>query len=185
MRAVSALVGLPIVVRARKLGRVSDVEFSDDLTHITGLYYDAGLRGKRFLDAGDIRMIGSLAVQADNEGVRKKKRDTPLFRRAVGYQSHRLYAVCGALFDEESLAVSALLLSRGILADLVSGPVRTEWFRVLGTRGEAIVKEEEDHEGNDQGNGGGRAAGRVGGDRVRHDELADGTALGRSGRLRG
>ena len=179
MRKIRALIGLPVVVGNRKVGRVIQAELSPDLTRLRGLWMDAGLRGTRFLPSEGLEMLGSVAVLADDMGRRGRMRAEPLFRRAVGTDGRRLGAVTGAEIDELTFSVRALELSRGLWDDLARGRERVRTFTLNRENGDVVVDAAEsekegwsDEERNDEGPDHGRRDRRIGGDDVRHHELA-------------
>ena len=70
MRKIRALIGMPVVVGNRRVGRVIQAELSEDLTRLDGLWMDAGLRGTRFIPSEQLEMLGRVAVMADDMGRR-------------------------------------------------------------------------------------------------------------------
>lgn len=180
MRKIRALIGMPVVVNNRRAGRVVQVELSGDLRRMEGVWMDAGLRGTRFISADSIAMLGKVAVMADDPGVRKRCRSETLFRRAVGTDGRRLGAITGAEIDEMSFRVCALELSCGLWDDLLCGRSRVQRFTLNRENGDVIVdvaetEKEGTHgeERNDEGPDHGCADRRIGGDDVRHHELAE------------
>ncbi len=180
MRKIRALIGMPVVVNNRRVGRVVQAELSDDLSRLDGLWMDAGLRGTRFIPAEHLGMLGQVAVMADDAGRRGRMRAQPLFRRAVGTDGRRLGAVTGAEIDELTFGVRSLELSRGLWEDLSRGRDRICSFTLDRENGDVVVDVSEtekegadDEERHDEGADHGRRDRRLGGDDVRHHELAE------------
>lgn len=181
MRKIRALIGLPVVVHSRRIGRVVQVELSSDLTQLTGLWIDAGFFGTRFIPSDSLGMLGKVAVMADDPGKRRRCKTSALFRRAVGTDGSRLGAITGAEIDELSFRVEALELSCGLWDDLQNGRMRIHHFSLNQDTGDVIIdiaeteREEDLHEErNDEGSDHRRSARRFGSHDVRHHELAVG-----------
>ena len=64
MRSIRSMIGMPVVVENRRLGRVIQIALSDDLTRAEGVWVDAGLRGTRYISTDSVRLIGSVAIGA-------------------------------------------------------------------------------------------------------------------------
>ena len=181
MRKIRNLIGTPVVVNGKRAGRVIQAELSDDLTCLKGIWFDAGLRGTRFIPAESLAMLGKVAVMADDMGRRMRMRSGPLFRRAIGTDGRRLGAVTGAEIDELCFRVEALELSRGIWDDLLCGRMRFEQFTISREDGNVLIDAAEtekevsnNEERHDEGPDRRRADRRFRCSDVRCDELADG-----------
>lgn len=179
MRKIRALIGQPVVVNNRRVGRVVQPELSPELTELTGLWVDEGILGTRFIPSESLAMLGKVAVMADERGKRKKCKSAALFRRAVGTDGSRLGAITGAEIDELSFRVEALELSFGLWEDLLIGRRRIRQFTLNRETGDVLIdiaeseKEETHHEKrNDQGPDYRSGDRRLGCDDVRHHELA-------------
>lgn len=179
MRKIRVLIGMPVVVNNRRVGRVVQAELSEDLRQLDGLWIDAGLRGTRYLPSDNLEMLGQVAVMADDVGRRKRCRSAPLFRRAVGTDGRRLGAVTGAEIDELSFRVEALELSCGLWDDLLYGRARIRKFTLNRENGSVVIdltetekEETNNEERHDEGADYRRADRRFRGDDVRRDELA-------------
>lgn len=179
MRKLRALIGLPVVVNNRRFGRVVQVELSEDLTRMNGIWMDAGLKGTRFIPAESLCMLGKVAVMADDPGKRLRCRTPPLFLRAVGTDGSRTGAITGAEIDELSFRVESLELSCGLWDDLLNGRMRISRFTLNRETGDVIVdsaeteKEEDGYEERyDEGPDYRSGHRRLGSNDVRHHELA-------------
>lgn len=179
MRKLRVLIGMPVVVNNRRIGRVIQAELSADLRQLDGLWIDAGLRGTRFLSSDSLGMLGKVAVMADDMGKRRRCKSISLFRRAVSTDGRRLGAITGAEIDELSFNVEALELSCGLWDDLLYGRARIRNFTLNRENGDVIIdvaetekEETSDEERYDEGPDHWRADRRFCGDDVRRDELA-------------
>lgn len=179
MRKIRVLIGMPVVVHNRRIGRVVQAELSKDLTRLNGLWVDAGLRGTRLIPAESLQMIGTVAVVADDAGARKRCKAEPLLYRAIGTDGRRLGAITGAEIDELSFRVEALELTGGLWDDLLYGRIRIRRFTLNRENGAVLIdiaeaeKEETNYEErNDEGTDHRSADRRFGGDDLRHHELA-------------
>lgn len=139
MRRICSLIGMPVVCRRRKIGRLVYASLSPDLKQLDGIWVDCGLRGTRYISAEHLSMIGEMAVLSDNAGIRRRYSAAPLFFRAVSTDGSRIGAVTGAEIDEISFLVQALEISRGVWDDFYTGRVRSEAYTVKFEHGETIV----------------------------------------------
>lgn len=180
MRKISAMIGMPVVCRSRKIGIMIQADISEDLKRLTGIWVDSGLRGTRYISAEDLELLGIHSIISDSCGRRKHLTSSPMFHRAVSTDGRRMGAVTGAEIDEISLSVESLELSTGMLDDLVNGRLRIQSFTVNRETGEVVIditgqKKEDayyekrngkrpDHRNDHR---------RFSRDTVRHNELAD------------
>lgn len=180
MKKLRGLIGMPVVCRGRRIGRLLRGELSGDMTRLQGIWVGAGLRGTRYIPSEELQLVGQVAVLADGRGERRRMTCKSLFRRAVSTEGTRLGAVTGAEIDELSFAVTALELSRGPWDDLMEGRLRVTRYTAARENGEVVVdpadtaKEGWIDEGWHGQGADHRDADRLGGgDGVRHHELAD------------
>ena len=127
MKNLRLLVGMPVICGGRKLGRVVQAQVSEELTRMTGLFVDAGIKGTRFIPSSDVR--------------RGARAQCGYPRRALTPDGKHLGAICGAGVNEESLNVEALELSIGWLEDVLTGRRRVRRFTVNQPGGEVVVIE--------------------------------------------
>lgn len=130
MRKLKNLIGMPVVCRRRRIGRLVQAELSDDLKRLEGIWVESGLQGTRYIQAEQLSMIGKKAVMADDRGIRRRIDAKPLMRRAVSTDGMRIGAIVGAEIDELSFLVCALELSRGFWDDLQTGRRRILHYNV-------------------------------------------------------
>ena len=184
MRTIRAMIGMPVVCRSRRIGRMIQADISGDLRTLSGIWVDAGIRGIRYIPAEDLEMLGSIAIMTDSCGKRKRLTSSPMFHRAVSTDGRRLGAVTGAEIDPLSFAVEAVELSCGVMDDLVSGRRRICAFTVNRDTGEVVIdpaaqrSEGNEHEKrNGQGTDHRNAHRQLCRDHLRRDELADGEEM--------
>lgn len=139
MRKIRKLIGLPVVYRQKKLGRLAQADLSHDLRRLKGIWVDCGLKGTRYISAEQLSMIGEVAIQADDRGIRKKCGAEFLLRRAVSTDGQRIGAAVGAEIDEMSFLITALEITRGFWDDLYEGRRRVETYSVHPEKGDVII----------------------------------------------
>lgn len=139
MKKIRALIGLPVIVKGKRIGRVVRCELSNDLKHLEGLWITAVVFGTRFIPCEHLGVLGQVSVTADSSGIRRKGSGTSLFRRAVGTDGTRLGAITGADIDELSFRIDALELSCGLWDDLLYGRRRIHTFALNQTDGSVII----------------------------------------------
>ena len=139
MRKLRNLIGMPVLCQRQKLGRLMQVELSDDLVRLEGIWVDGGLKGTRYIPSEQLGMIGEVAVLADSRGARKRCTARPLFVRAVSTGGERVGAIVGAEVDELSFQVRALELTHGFWDDLSDGRSRVEHYTAQPERSIVIV----------------------------------------------
>ena len=139
MRKIRNLIGMPVICRRQKIGRLVQAELSPDLKQLEGIWVDRGLRGTRYIPAEHVGTIGQVAVLADNRGKRRRCSTSPLLYRAVTTDGLRIGAVVGAEIDELSFLVGALEVTLGLWDDLYAGRLRAERYTADPERREVIV----------------------------------------------
>ena len=180
MKRLSALTGLLVICRGRRIGRLLRADLNDGMDRLRGIWVGAGLRGTRFIPAEDLELLGQSAVMSDTWGERRRMDAVPLFHRAVSTDGVRLGAITGAQIDELSFRVTALELSRGLWDDLFDCRLPIRRYTANRLSGEVIIdpaatdREEGFDEGrNDEGPDRGHVDRHGGRDGLRGDELAD------------
>ena len=139
MRKLRNLIGMPVLCQRQKLGRLVQVELSDDLIRLEGIWVDGGLKGTRYIPCEQLGMIGEVAVLADSRGARKRCTARPLLMRAVSTGGERVGAIVGAEVDELSFQVRALELTHGFWDDLSDGRTRVERYTAQPERSLVVV----------------------------------------------
>ena len=72
MKSAKAMAGQPVILEGRRIGRVLQVELSEDLTAMTGLWADCGLKGTRYMTDEQIQLLGDVAVIVKEMGKRRR-----------------------------------------------------------------------------------------------------------------
>lgn len=129
---------MPVVCDGARIGRVLYVQLSPELGRMAGLHVDCGLRGRKYIPACQVRMLGEMAVLVD-KGFAKNRDPSALPRRALAPDGAHLGCITGAWLDETTHTVDSLELSGGILEDLLSGRVRVRTYHVQKESGEVVV----------------------------------------------
>lgn len=130
MRKIRNLIGMPVICRRQKIGRLVQADLSRDLKRMEGIWVDCGLRGTRYIVSEQLSMIGEMAVMADDRGKRRRCSARAIFYRAISTDGSRIGAITGAEVDEMSFLVGALELSRGFWDDLYLGRSRVMAYNV-------------------------------------------------------
>ena len=138
MKNTNALGGMPVVCDGARVGRVISVQLTPELKRLAGLHVDCGLRGRRYIPAKQVRMLGDLAVLVD-KGFAKNSAPSGLPRRALSPDGTHLGCITGAWLDETTHSVDSLELSGGVLEDLFSGRIRVRTYHVQKDSGEVVV----------------------------------------------
>lgn len=130
MRSIRSLIGMPVICRRQRIGRLVQADLSDDLQRLEGIWLDSGLLGTRYIPSDRLSMIGKRSVMADHRGTRRRCAASPLFRRAVTTDGRRIGAIVDAEIDELSFLVCALELTHGFWDDLALGRRRILHYSV-------------------------------------------------------
>ena len=115
------MIGLPVIMNGKRRGNVLRGVLAEDGKTLRGLVMRGGLRGTRWLAREQITLVGKVSVIAQGKATRvPRDADYHLFR-VTDPDGTRLGVVTDALFNEETLRVSALEISGGPLDDLIDG----------------------------------------------------------------
>ncbi len=115
------MIGLPVIVNGRQRGNVLRGVLAEDGKSLRGLVIRGGLRGARWLSREQISLVGQISVIAKGKAGRVPKDAAYHLFRVTDPDGTRLGVVTDALFNEETLRVSALEISGGPLDDLIDG----------------------------------------------------------------
>jgi len=140
MRTVRALIGMPVICRSKKIGRMIQAELSDDMKQMNGIWVDGGLRGTRYIPSESLQMLGNVAIMTDDSGKRKRLTASPIFHRAISTDGRRLGAVTGAEINDLSFSVESLELSCGIWEDLLESRKRILCYSANQETGDIIIE---------------------------------------------
>ena len=139
MKNARTLIGLPVILESRELGHVSAILPDDSLRAIRGIYFSRGITGSRFIDAGELDLIGDVAVLVHGTGKKSQLPAAFTPRRALSPDGSRLGAITDAVIDENTLSIPLLELSRGYFDDLTRGRSRIGTFSVL-KNGDVVIE---------------------------------------------
>ncbi len=137
MKHLGAIGGMPVVCGGTRVGRVLSAQLTPDLRRLGGLHVDLGMKGRRFLPADRVRVLGDVAVVAEGGFEKGPLSCARLPARALSPAGARLGCITGAWLDEATGEVQALELSAGYWEDLFSGRIPVRFYRVR--RGGEIV----------------------------------------------
>ena len=140
MKSVRSMLGMPVVLNGRRIGRVSGVQLSKQLSQVRGVWVDRGFKPRRYLDEDGIELIGDVSLLAKSAGRREKGEGKTIFTRALAEDGSRAGAITDAYVDPETGEVLALELSRGVWDDLIRGRSRVSHYTVRPD-GEVVVTE--------------------------------------------
>ncbi len=115
------MIGLPVIVNGKQRGNVLRGVLAEDGRSLRGLVMRGGLRGTRWLPREQISLVGKISVIGRGKTCRVPKDASYHLFRVTNPDGTRLGVVTDALFNEETLRVSALEISGGPLDDLIDG----------------------------------------------------------------
>lgn len=136
MVCLRQLCGLKVIQDGRSIGRVIQAVLSDDLSLLDGIWIDRALLGVRFISAEHICVLGKSSVTVDHSGQRMRLKPHRLFIRAVTTDGLRTGAMTDAELDEQTLTVTALMLTVSWFAALTgkATPVCSFKYDALSSR---------------------------------------------------
>lgn len=143
IRNAKSLIGMPVIMDGRQIGRALDIGMDQTFKEVTGLYIDCGFRGSRFVPAKEIELIGDVVIFVRSLGKRSRVDGANQMRRALSSDGMRIGAICGALIGSD-MNIEALELSRGYIDDLIGGRQFVRQY-TAGQNGREVVI----NEGND------------------------------------
>ena len=157
MRTATQLHGLAIVraTDGQLIGRIQDVFFDARSGQITGfLIEQTGVSGERFLAAGLVQTVGTDAAMLKGEAVPEETGMAPT--PSQGVSAHSLAGrpvlnesgnvvgkITEVLVDGETMTISALLLSTGLLDRVLHGDPQVPFAHVAAVGNDAIVLNKE------------------------------------------
>ncbi len=130
---------MPVVCEGERIGRIQNVVLTPDFRALLGLQVDCGLRGRRFVGAQGVKMLGDVAVLVERYPARSPAPEAVFPRRALSCEGARLGCITGAWLDEATREVVSLELSGGLFEDLRTGRTQVRFYHVQADSGEIIV----------------------------------------------
>ncbi len=142
---IRRVLGLPAILGEAMVGHVERAVLTRDGRHLRGLMIRRGLGSAKWVPGEHIRVLGDVSVILGQRPVRPP-RDTAFTLRTVKDESGlTLGRVTDAWISTETLDVTAIEVTLGLLEDLRTGRRRVTQWAVQGM----------------DGNAGGEAAGQV------------------------
>lgn len=131
--------GMPVVHAGERVGRVLSVHLTPDMRAMETLAIDCGLRGRRFVPARNVQMLGDVAVLVDALPSRVHAPCPSFPRRAVSPEGAHIGCITGAWLEETTRDVDSLELSQSMPEDLLCGRSRVHNFLVRRDSGEIVI----------------------------------------------
>lgn len=141
LTGMKKLIGLPVVFGGRQVGVVVRGVLREDGKSLSGLVIRGGVRGSRWLDAGNIELMGKLSVLTSARPTRLPRAANFRLFRVTDADGLRVGVVTDAMLDEETLGVTALEISTGPMDDLIDGRFYATRFDVksMGDTGHVTI----------------------------------------------
>lgn len=128
---MSSLTGLPVVLNGRMLGHVEQPVLQQDGKRLRGLKVRQGLRGARWVDRGEVKVLGGVSVIITG----KPKRIPPdadfALNSVTDSTGLRLGLVSDVFLDPLTWRVEAIEISLGLVEALTCGPLLCREYRLL------------------------------------------------------
>ena len=136
---LACVLGLPVVLRGRMIGRVERAVVTADGKNLRGLTVRRGLGGAKWVEARRIMVLGEVSVIID-EAPERLPRDADFSLRTVkDTGGMTLGWVTDVLLDPQTYRVTGLELTLGLIEELLSGRlIARSWTVVPGT-GQVLV----------------------------------------------
>ncbi|MCH5287240.1 MAG: hypothetical protein J1E43_07450 [Christensenellaceae bacterium] len=136
---LAGVLGLPVVLRGRMIGRVERAVVTTDGRCLRGLMVRRGLGGAKWVEARRIVVLGEVSVVID-EGPERLPRDADFSLRTVkDTGGMTLGWVTDVLLNPVTYRVTGLELTLGLVEELMGGRlIARSWAVVPGT-GQVLV----------------------------------------------
>lgn len=141
MKPISSLVGMPVLLRGKHMGRVARALLTSGGDKLAGLVVDTGLRGRRYVEEQHITLLGDVAVLVETQGTRGDGGPEPPLRRALSTSGERLGYVADAMLNEHTHEIVALSVSKGYIDELFGGRQLAERFTINQQTGDVVIAE--------------------------------------------
>lgn len=135
MIRLGSVTGLPVVYQDKSLGQVEQAVLTPDGHHLRGLVVRRGFGGARWLTAGDVQVLGQVAVIAGRKpGKVPRDADFALshVRDTAGLDLGRVTDV----YLTEDMQVAAIEMTLGPIEELRCGRMLARTFAVCPTPGD-------------------------------------------------
>ena len=136
---LACVLGLPVVLRGRMIGRVERAVVTADGKSLRGLTVRRGLGGAKWVEARRIMVLGEVSVIID-DAPERLPRDADFSLRTVrDTGGMTLGWVTDVLLDPQTYRVTGLELTLGLVEELLGGRlIARNWAVVPGT-GQVLV----------------------------------------------
>ena len=131
---LNGVLGLPVILRGRMVGRVERAVVTADGRGLRGLTIRRGLGGAKWVDSRQIVVLGEVSVVID-DGPARLPRDADFSLRTVrDTGGMTLGWVTDVLLNPATYRVTGLELSLGLMEELMGGRlIARHWTVVPGT----------------------------------------------------
>ncbi len=135
---LARVVGLPAVMGEKLVGHVERAVLDGAAHHLRGLVIRRGLGSAKWVDCGAIRVLGDVSVVLDARPVRLPKEADATFSIVQDESGLMLGRVTDAWVSADTLDITALEVTLGLVEDLRYGRcIVREW--AVGKEGQVIL----------------------------------------------
>ena len=131
---LNSVLGLPVILRGRMIGRVERAVITRDGRSLRGLMIRRGLGGAKWIDSEQIAVLGEVSVIVDKETVRLPRDadfDLGMVKDTAGMT---LGWVTDVLLNPATYRVTGLELTLGFMEELLGGRlIARSWTVIPGT----------------------------------------------------
>ena len=131
---LSGVLGLPVILRGRMIGRVERAVVTADGRGLRGLAIRRGLGGAKWVEARSIAVLGEVSVIIDREPSRLPREADFYLRMVKDTAGMTLGWVTDVFLNPETLHLTGLELTLGLMEELLGGRlIARSWTVVPGT----------------------------------------------------
>ena len=131
---LNSILGLPVILRGRMIGRVERAVITRDGRSLRGLMIRRGLGGAKWIESEQIAVLGEVSVIVDKETVRLPRDadfDLGMVKDTAGMT---LGWVTDVLLNPATYRVTGLELTLGFMEELLGGRlIARSWTFIPGT----------------------------------------------------
>ena len=131
---LNGVLGLPVILRGRMVGRVERAVVTADGRSLRGLAIRRGLGGAKWVETRSIAVLGEVSVIVDGEPTRLPHEADFSLRMVKDTAGMTLGWVTDVLLNPETFHVTGLELTLGLMEELLGGRlIARSWTVVPGT----------------------------------------------------
>lgn len=131
---LNCVLGLPVILRGRMVGRVERAVVEPDGRRLRGLTIRRGLGGAKWVEARDVAVLGEVSVIVDDEPSRLPHDADFSLRMVKDTAGMTLGWVTDVFLNPETFHVTGLELTLGLMEELLGGRlIARSWTVVPGT----------------------------------------------------